>query len=61
MTTIGSRSSSKSVVTACWWRRSASLSRRLISLAGPARPLLFSSAVRPSRIWSVHALMIPAS
>ena len=45
MTTIGSRSSSNSLVTACWWMRSASFSRRLISIAGAASPLLCSSAV----------------
>ncbi len=38
MTTIGSRSSSKSLVTACWWTRSASFSSRLISIDGPVTP-----------------------
>ena len=33
ITTIGSRSSSNSRLTACWWMRSASFSRRLISTA----------------------------
>ena len=46
MTTIGSRSSSNSRLTACWWMRSASFSSRLISIGVREQPLAAARARR---------------